>query len=175
MRRLTRAAASGLVAMTLGCETWVGRSDPRTAIEAVYRRADAALVAARTLADLEAIRRWLDTPDCVYTDFGQPPRGWAAMRDYAAEGLRTPIVSFHSTVQRLDLDGGTAVATTLVTGVARIVDVDGTFGPRGLAHAVETTATVRDVWVRGDESWRRRAHTKIVANRVTAIDGGPPR
>jgi hypothetical protein len=147
-------------------------SDARTAITAAYARADAAYVSARTLEDLESIRAWLDTPDCRYADFGQPARRWAEMRAYAAEGLRTPIVAFHSTVQQFELDGGRATVTALVTGVAHIVDGDGRFGAKGAAHDVETTATVRDVWIRTDH-WRRSSHTKVVANRITAVDGRP--
>jgi hypothetical protein len=147
-------------------------ADARTAIEAAYRRADAAYVAARTIQDLEAVREWLDTPDCVYTEFGQPPRTWAEMRRYAVEGLRTTIVSFRSTIERFEVADDRAVATTVVAGVARIEDRDGRFGQRGATHAIETTATVRDEWVRRDR-WRRQSHTKIVANHVTAVDGKP--
>ena len=153
---------------------WAGgaQTDARHAIAAAYERADAAYVAARTIADLESIREWLDTPDCTYADFGQPPRQWAAMRAYAEEGLRTRIVSFHSRVQQLDVNADRATATAIVTGVAHIVDRDGAFGPKGAAHDIETTATVRDGWVRTDH-WRRASHVKIVANRVTAVDGKP--
>src|SRR5207302_11142155 len=125
------------------------------------------------IEDLEAIREWLDTPDCVYADFGRPPRQWSEMRANAAEGLRTPIKALHSEIQDLETNGDAAIATTVVTGVARIVDRHGEFGPKGEAHDVETTATVRDMWVRTTARWRRKSHTTIVANHVTAIDGKP--
>jgi hypothetical protein len=83
-------------------------TDPRAAIDAAYQRADAAYVAAKTLADLESIREWLDTPDCVYTDFGQPARRWSEMKASAAEGLRTRIVKIQSSVQQFEVNGDTA-------------------------------------------------------------------
>jgi hypothetical protein len=146
--------------------------DARTEIEKTYRKADAASIAARTLDDLEAIRNWLDTPDCVYTEFGQPSRRWSDMRAYAAEGLRTRIVSFRSQIEQLDVTGRSAIATTRVVGVARITDREGRFGPKDVTHDVETSATVKDEWVWLDH-WRRKSHTKVVANHVTAIDGKP--
>ena len=170
-RVVLRVTIVAAVALAAACVNRAQQADARTEIEAAYRRADAAFVSATTLADLEAIREWLDTPDCMYADFGQPLRRWADMRAYAAAGLRTPIKAFHSSIERLEVDGETAIATTVVKGVAHIVDSDGQFGAKGLAHDVETTATVRDVWVRTTDRWRRKSHAKIVANHVTAIDG----
>jgi hypothetical protein len=166
-----RATIVAAVALAAACISRAQQADARSEIEDAYRRADAAFVSARTVADLEAIREWLDTPDCVYADFGQPLRRWADTRAYAAEGLRTPITAFHSSIEHLEVDGDTAIATTAVKGVAHIVDSEGHFGAKGLAHDVETTASVRDVWVRTTDRWRRKSHTKIVANHVTAIDG----
>jgi hypothetical protein len=147
------------------------QTDVSVAIEAMYRRAETAAIAARTLADLDVIRGWLDTADCVYAEFGQPPRSWADMRSYAREGLRTPITALHNTIQELDIHGDTATATTVVTGVAHVIDVDGRFGAKGAAHEIETVATARDVWVRTSDGWRRQAHIKTVPNRMTAVDG----
>lgn len=149
------------------------QGDVRREIQAVYDRASHAAIAARTLADLDAIHGWLDTPDCVYTDAGQPTRRWSEQRAYAARDLRTPLTSFRNQIQQLELDGANAITTTLVIGVARITDRGGQFGPKDADHDVETTTTVRDVWVRTSDGWRRQSHTKIVANRITAIDGKP--
>jgi hypothetical protein len=144
----------------------------RAYITAAYGRADAANVAARTLDDVERIREWLDTSDCVYADFGQPPRTWSAMRAYAAEGLQTRLVAFHTTIQRFAMANDAILVTAIAKGVARVVDRQGRWGAPGGAHDVETTATVQDNWVKTDH-WRRMSHTKIVANHLTAIDGKP--
>src|SRR5262249_52393516 len=89
-RRAGKArAGAGLLVIPLLSSSGA-QGDARAAIAAAYARADAAYVAARTIADLEAIREWLDTPDCTYADFDQTPRRWTDMRTYAAEGLRTP-------------------------------------------------------------------------------------
>jgi hypothetical protein len=146
--------------------------DPRAEIAASYERADAANVAARTLADVDAIREWLDTPDCVYADFGQTPRGWSEMRRYAAEGLQTRIVAFHTTIKDFVIANDSVTVTAIATGVARVQDRQGHWGPQGGVHDIETTATVKDTWVRTDH-WRRKSHVKVVANHVTAIDGKP--
>src|SRR5689334_16786941 len=123
-----------IVGLHIVAVTSQSQANARTAIEDAYRRADAAYVAARTIEDLEAVRSWLDTADCLYAEFGQPPRRWSEMRVYAVEGLRTRIVSFRSTVQQLDVAGDTATAKTIVTGVARITDSDGRFGSKGATH-----------------------------------------
>jgi hypothetical protein len=68
----------------------VGAADDtavRQEIQKTYDRARAKTIAARTLADLDAIHNWLDTPDCVLADYGQPRRTWADMR----VGLATPV------------------------------------------------------------------------------------
>jgi hypothetical protein len=142
----------------------------RADITAAYERADAANVAARTLDDVERIREWLDTSDCVYADFGEPPRTWSAMRKYAAEGLQTRLITFHTTIQQFATANDAILVTAIAKGVARVVDRQGRWGAPGGAHDVETTATVQDSWVKTDH-WRRTSHTKIVANHVTAIDG----
>ena len=147
------------------------QGDVRREIQAIYDRASAAALAARTIADIDAIHNWLDTPDCVYTDAGQPPRSWALQRTYAVGDLRTPLKSFSNQIQNFEVEGPKAVVTTIVKGVARVTDNGGRFGPKRVDHDVETTATVRDVWVRTSDGWRRQAHTKIGANRITAIDG----
>jgi hypothetical protein len=146
--------------------------DVRRELQAAYDRASAASIAARTLTDFEAIHEWLDTPDCRFKEFGQPFRTWSEMRRYAELGLHTPIISFASTIQTIEMRGDAAVATTLVRGVARIIDQEGRFGRKGAAHDVETTATVRDTWVKSDH-WRRKEHEKIAANAVTKVDGKP--
>jgi hypothetical protein len=166
-----RAMIIVAAATAAACIGRAQQADARSEIEDAYRRADAAYVSAKTVADLEAIREWLDTPDCVYADFGQPPRRWPEMRAYAVEGLQTPIEALHSSLENLDVVADRAVATAIVKGVAHIVDAEGRFGAKGLTHDIETTATVRDEWVRTTDRWRRKSHTKIVANHVTAIDG----
>jgi len=161
------------IGLAIAAGVLAAQSDIRREIQAIYDRASAAAVAARILADTDAIHGWLDMPDCVYTDAGQPTRNWAEQRTYAAGDLRTPLQSFSNEIQQLDVEGATATATTLVKGVARITDNGGRFGAKGADHDVETTATVRDVWVRVSDGWRRKSHTKIVGNRITAIDGKP--
>jgi hypothetical protein len=149
------------------------QADVRQDLQRLYDRASAASVAARTVADLDTIHDWLDTADCVYADAGQPQRTWSQMRTYAAEGLRTRLKSMTNEIIALDVQDAEATATTRVRGVASITDSEGRFGVKGAMHDVETTATVRDVWVRTAAGWRRRSHDKTVANQVTAIDGKP--
>jgi hypothetical protein len=145
----------------------------RREIQSVYNRASAAAVAARTLADLDAIHDWLDTPDCVFADYAQPRRTWTEMRGYANEGLRTGLKSFRSEITSLQVQGSVATTTALVRGVAVVKDEQGQFGAKGAVHEIETTATVRDVWVKSNTEWRRRSHDKIVNNHVTSVDGKP--
>jgi len=94
------------------------------------------------------------------------------MRRYAAEGLQTRLITFHTTIQQFETANDAALVTAIVKGVARVVDRQGRWGAPGVAHDVETTATVRDSWVKTDR-WRRKSHTKSVANHLTAIDGKP--
>jgi hypothetical protein len=143
----------------------------RREIQDIYNRASAASVHARTLADLDAIHRWLDTPDCVFADYRQPHRTWSEMRPYAEQGLRTRLKSFGSEIASLVVQGNMATTTAVVRGVAAVADAQGQFGPKGAVHDIETTATVRDVWVKADDRWRRRSHDKIINNRVTSVDG----
>ena len=157
--------------MVIGITVQADEAAVRHDIQALYDRASAASITARTLQDLDAIHDWLDTPDCVYADAGEPRRTWAAMRSYAAQGLQTRLKTFSSRILDLEVRGSTAIATTLVRGVAPIADSEGRFGPKGAIHDVETTATVRDVWTRAAGSWRRQSHDKIVANAITAVDG----
>ena len=147
------------------------QEDFRREIQAVYDRASHAAVSARTREDIDSIHGWLDTADCVYTDAGQPTRSWAEQRVYAAADLRTPLESLSIQIQEVEVRGSSAIVTTLVKGVARLTDNGGRFGAKGAAHDVETTATVRDVWVKAPDGWRRKSHTKIVANKITAVDG----
>src|SRR5947209_3004539 len=73
---------SGMTAVDVGRE-----------LQAVYQKASAAYVAARTFEDMDAIHRWLDTPDCRFQDVGQPVRTWAEMRPSVIAGLGTRITS----------------------------------------------------------------------------------
>jgi hypothetical protein len=145
----------------------------RAAIEENYRRADALQVNAKSLADIEAIRQWLDTPDCVYADYGQTPRTWSDMRRYAAEGLGTRLKSLRTDIEQLVLAAETLEVVAVVRGVAVLDDRDGRFGARGSSHEVETTATVRDTWTKSAGRWKRKSHIKIVPNRIVAVDGKP--
>jgi hypothetical protein len=147
----------------------------RAAIDEDYRRADALQVNAKTLADIEAIRQWLDTPDCVYADYGQAPRSWSDMRQYAAQGLGTRLKSLRTDIERLDLDAETLVVVAVVRGVAVIDDRDGRFGASGSSHEIETTATVRDAWTKSAGRWKRKSHIKIAPNHISAVDGKPTR
>jgi hypothetical protein len=70
----------------------------------VYQKASVAYVAARTLADMEAIHRWLDTPDCRFRDVGQPFRTWAEMRPSVIAGLQAAQALMAVPVQRVDDD-----------------------------------------------------------------------
>jgi len=145
----------------------------RRELNALYQRAGAAYVAARTIDDMEAARDWLDTPDCRYRDYGQPFRTWAGMRPFVIMGLQTPIKAFSTHIDKIDVDvpTNTVITTTTVKGVAHLIDAEGRFGARGAAHDVETTATILDTWVRTSSQWRRKVHDKIAPNVVTAIDG----
>ena len=146
----------------------------RRDIQAIYDRASAAALAARTYADAEAIHRWLDTPDCLYADFGGTPQNWAQMRSEVELSLETRLTSFSNVIKKIDVQGATATATTQVEGAARIVDETGQIGPKGAEHDVVTRATVRDVWVKTADGWRRKSHEKITPNGIASIDGKPP-
>src|SRR5262249_50029189 len=122
---LAVSLSAGIIAVVAAHE------DVRREIQALYDRASSATVAARSPSDVDAIHSWLDMPDCVYTDFGRPPRRWAEQRVYAADELRTPLKIFSNRIQHLEMEGTTAIATTLVTGVARITDSAGRFGKSG--------------------------------------------
>jgi len=148
----------------------------RAAIVENYRRADALQVNAKTLADIEAIRQWLDTPDCVYADYGQAPRSWSDMRQSAAQGLGTRLKSLRTDIGQLVLAADTlVVVVAVVRSVAVLDDRDGRFGARGSRHEIETTATVRDTWTKSAGRWKRKSHIKIVPNQVSAVDGKPTR
>ena len=151
--------------------------DVRHDLQTMYQKASVAYVAARTLADMEAIHRWLDTPDCRFRDVGQPFRTWAEMRPSVIAGLQTGITSMTTRIEKIEVDAqsNTVIATTQVQGVARLVDHDGRFGRVGAEHDIETTATVKDTWVKTTAQWRRKAHEKIAPNAITAVDGKPLR
>src|SRR5438105_4840071 len=78
--------------------------DIRRDLQAAYDKASVAFVAASTLADMEAIHRWLDTPDCRFRDVGQPFRMWSEMRPSVVAGLQTPIRSLTARIDRIDVD-----------------------------------------------------------------------
>jgi len=145
----------------------------RRELQGRYDRASAEAVAAKTYADAEATHRWLDTPDCTYTNTGQPTRSWTQMRGDVEAGLRTRLVGFKTTLESLDVKDDVAIATATVRGTARVTDERGDFGARGAAHDIVTTAKVRDVWVRAVDGWRRKSHEKIEPNRITEVDGKP--
>ena len=159
-------AAHGLAAAQRG-------ADPQKDIQAIYNRASAAAVGAKTYADAAAIHEWLDTPDCLYTNFMRPARTWAQMRPDVEAGLATPPSSLSTVIRKLEVTGTTAIATAVVEGTARIVDEAGQYGARGAAHEVVTRATVRDLWVRSPEGWRRKSHEKLTPNGVASVDGKP--
>jgi hypothetical protein len=95
------------------------------------------------------------------------------MRGFMLRDLATPPLEFSNRVQRVSRSGATATAVVSVRGVARIADAEGTFGPRGALHMVETTATVQDRWVQTNGGWQRSFHEKIVPNRIVSVDGRP--
>jgi len=172
--RRTRVAFVLLVACALATAS-VAADDAaiRREIQGIYDRASAASVAARTIADLDAIHQWLDTSNCVFADYGQPHRTWNEMRAYAEQGLRTRLKSFHSEISSIDVHGNVVTTTAVVRGVAAVTDEQGQFGTKATIHDVETTATVRDVWIKTTDGWRRQSHDKIVNNSVTSVDGKP--
>lgn len=147
----------------------------RAEIQSLYDRAAAATVAQRSIADVEALRGWLDTPDCVYKNTGQPWRTWAEMRPFVEAELRTPLRSFSLQIQRLEASGTRATAVTVVRGTAGVMDHQGQFGPPGQMRIITTTATVRDVWTKTASGWRRKSHEKLVPNQITEVDGQPYR
>lgn len=171
---LMAALAAGLIVLAHGVAAAQPAADPQQEIQAVYNRASAAAVAARTYADAEALHRWLDTPDCLYADFAQPPKNWVQMRDQVEQSLAMPMKTLTQVIRKLDLQGTTATATSQVEGTARRVDAAGRYGPKGAEHDIVTRATVRDVWVKSADGWRRKSHEQITPNGVASVDGKPP-
>jgi hypothetical protein len=172
---LMAALASGLIVVSHGLAAVQRGDDPQQDIQAVYNRASAATVSAKTYADAEAIHKWLDTPDCTFTTFMQPARTWAQMRSEVEASLATPLSGLSSVIRKLEITGSpTAIATTVVEGKARIVDEAGQFGAKGAAHDIVTRATVRDVWVKSPDGWRRKSHEKLTPTGVASVDGKPP-
>lgn len=170
---LVAALVSGLIAVR-GLSGAQRSGDPQKDIQAIYNRASAAAVSAKTYADAAAIHQWLDAPDCLYTNFMQPARTWEQMRSEVEAGLVTPLSALSSVIRKIEVTGTTAIATTVVEGTARIVDEAGQYGARGAAHDVVTRATVRDVWVKSPDGWRRKSHEKLTPNGVASVDGKPP-
>jgi hypothetical protein len=72
----------------------------RRELQSLYDRASAAAVARRSLADAEATHKWLDTPDCVYKNTGQPWRTWAEMRRFLEAELQTPLQALTSHIRQ---------------------------------------------------------------------------
>ena len=172
---LIAALASGLIVLAHGRAAAQRGDDPQQAIQAVYNRASAAAVSAKSYADAEAIHTWLDTPDCTFTNFMQPARTWAQMRSEVEASLATPLSSLSSLIRKLEVTGSTtAIATTVVESKARIVDEAGQYGAKGAAHDIVTRATVRDVWVKAPDGWRRKSHEKLTPTGVASVDGKPP-
>ena len=171
---LVAALAASLILAAQGLTSAQRGDDLQKEIQAIYDRASAAAVSAKTYADAEAIHNWLDTPDCLYSNFMQPARTWAQMRPEVEADLATRRSSFSSVIRKLDVMGATVIATTVVEGKARIVDEGGRYGAKGEAHDIVTRATVRDVWVKSADGWRRKAHEQLTPNGVASVDGKPP-
>jgi hypothetical protein len=143
----------------------------RRKLQSLYNRAGAATVKRKSFADAEAIRAWLDTPDCVYTLAGQPPRTWAEMRSIVEAELLTPCDEASSKIQTIELHGDQATIEAAVHRTAAIVDHAGQFGPCGETWTVMTNAHVRDSWTRTPSGWRRQSHEKIRPDRTYAFMG----
>jgi len=166
--------ASGLI-VAHGLAAPQRGNDPQKDIQAVYDRMSAATVSAKTYADAEAIHKWLDTPDCTFTAFMQAARTWEQMRSEIEASLATPLASLNSVIRKIEVTGTTtAIATTVVEARARIVDEAGQYGAKGAEHDVVTRATVRDVWVKSPDGWRRKAHEMLTPTGVASVDGKPP-
>jgi hypothetical protein len=73
--------------------------DVRREVQAIYDHASAAAVATTTSADAEVIHGWLDTPDCVFADFGQRPKPRVDMRTDVVAGLRTQLRAFSNQIE----------------------------------------------------------------------------
>src|SRR6476660_3438440 len=119
-----------------------GDLDVRRDIQAIYDRASAAALATKTYADAEALHGWLDTPDCVFADFGQRPKTWTEMRVEVVRGLQTQLRAFSNQIEKIEVQERTATTTTVVRGTAVVTDSAGQFGPKGVVHEIVTTATV---------------------------------
>ena len=175
MRMLSSALLTACLFAPVAARAGLRAEDPvQREIQAIYNRASAAVLAAKTYGDAEAIHRWLDTPDCLYANFGRPPQTWAQMREEVERGLETRMTAFSSVIRKIDVSATTATATTQIESTARMVDSAGQFGPKGAAHDIVTRATVRDVWVKSADGWRRKSHEKITPNGVASVDGKPP-
>ena len=176
MRTLLAAVlASGLIVAAHGLAAAQRGDDPQKDIQAMYNRASAATVSAKTYADTEAIHKWLDTPDCTFTAFMQAARTWEQMRPEIEAGLATPLASLDSVIRKIEVTGTTtAIATTVVEARARIIDEAGQYGAKGAAHDIVSRATVRDVWVKAPDGWRRKSHEKLTPTGVASVDGKLP-
>jgi hypothetical protein len=140
-------------------------------LQTLYNETAAAYVRARTIDDLEAIHRSIDTPDCRFIDIGQPPKQWREIRGDLAAGLRAPLQSMSLHIEQLDLDAkaNVMIATTTMRSLVRV-----RAGPFGAVHDVEINATVKDSWTKTSAaSWLRRSHEQIVAEEIIYVDGKP--
>ena len=124
-----------------------------------------------SFADAEAIRGWLDTPDCVYKLPGQPLRTWAEMRPVVEAELLTPCHEVTSEIRTIELHGDQATTEAITRRTTTIVDHAAQFGPCGETWTLMTSVHVRDIWTRTPSGWRRKSHEKTAPDHALAFMG----
>ena len=148
-------------------------TDQRKEIESAYTQSTQAMKQAKTMDDLDAMNKAMDTSDWVSIMPGQKPQTWEQLRRYGFQNLNQP---FDETSFLIDCFTMTGEDAAIVQGTVRvtaaIVDQQGQFGAKGERHTIVTTAPIRDTWVKTPDGWRRKIHKKLAANRLM-VDGKP--
>ena len=134
---------------------WADDGPVRKEIQAAYTRSIQGMRQAKTMDDLDALNKAMDTPDWVSIMPGQPPRTWAQLRSYGFENLNPPFDEMSFPIDTFTMKGeGAAIVQGTMRVTATVVDQRGQFGPKGEKHDIVSTAPIRDTWVKMSEGWR---------------------
>ncbi len=126
-------------------------TDARQAIEAVYAKVDAAAMAADP-----TIYTRISTPDCRFSQPGQPPLTVAQVtKQMTAVMAQSHVSQTHTEIKALTLDGGGAVAETTQT-------MDMVFNGQSLHDVAQS----RDTWQKTPAGWRL-ALSQVVSDKMT--------
>ena len=145
----------------------------RKEIESACAQSIQAMKQAKTMDDLDAMNKAMNTPDWVGIMPGQKPQTWEQLRRYGFENLNQPFDETSFLIDRFTMTGeDAAIVQGTVRVTATLVDQRGQFGAKGEKHTIVTTAPIRDTCVKTPDGWRRKIHEKLVANKPM-VDGKP--